>query len=41
MAAEAAKRRLVHQLDELALPIEVRSTAAPDGLAFDLVSSPG
>ena len=26
MTAEAAKRRLVHQLDELALPIEIRST---------------
>ena len=41
MAAEAAKRRLVHQLDELALPIEIRSPSAPDGLAFDLVSLPG
>ena len=41
MAAEAAKRRLVHQLDELALPIEIRSPAAPDGLAFDLVDLPG
>ena len=41
MAAEAAKRRLVHQLDELALPIEIRSATAPDGLAFDLVSLPG
>jgi hypothetical protein len=41
MAAEAAKRRLVHQLDELALPIEFRSNSAPDGLAFDLVHLPG
>lgn len=41
MAAEAAKRRLVHQLDELALPIEIRSPSAPDGLAFDLVHLPG
>ena len=41
MAAEAAKRRLVHQLDELALPIDVRSAAVPDGLAFDLVYLPG
>ncbi len=41
MNAEGAKRRLVHQLDELALPIEIRSTGAPDGLAFDLVDLPG
>jgi hypothetical protein len=41
VVAEAAKRRLVHQLEELALPIEVRSPAAPDGLAFDLVYLPG
>lgn len=41
IVAEAAKRRLVHQLDELALPIEVRSATAPDGLAFDLVHLPG
>ena len=41
MAAEAAKRRLVHQLDTLALPIEIRSSSAPDGLAFDLVHLPG
>ncbi len=40
-AAEAAKRRLVYQLDELALPIEIRSTSSPDGLAFDLVHLPG
>ncbi len=39
--AEAAKRRLLHQLDELALPIEPRSASAPDGLAFDLVYLPG
>jgi len=41
IAAEAAKRRLVHQLDELSLPVEVRSATAPDGLAFDLVHLPG
>jgi hypothetical protein len=41
MTAEAAKRRLVHQLDELALPIEIRSATSPDGLAFDLVYLPG
>lgn len=39
--AEAAKRRLVHQLAELALPVTVRSDASPDGLAFDLVHLPG
>jgi hypothetical protein len=39
--AEGAKRRLVHQLDELALRIEIRSTATPAGLAFDLVYLPG
>jgi hypothetical protein len=41
MTAEAAKRRLVHQLDEIALPIEVRSETSPNGLAFDLVYLPG
>ena len=41
ITAEAVKRRLVHQLDELALRIEIRSTATPDGLAFDLVYLPG
>jgi hypothetical protein len=40
-AAEAAKRRLVFQLAELGLPIEPRSTTAPQGLAFDLVHVPG
>lgn len=39
--AEAAKRRLVHQLDGVGLPIVVRSDANPDGLAFDLVHLPG
>jgi hypothetical protein len=39
--AEASKRRLIHQLDVLGLPVEPRSTAAPDGLAFDFVSLPG
>jgi hypothetical protein len=41
MRAEAAKRRLVHQLDELALPIETASPTMPDGLVFDLVFLPG
>lgn len=41
IAAEAAKRRLVHLLDELGLPIENRSEDAGDGLAFDLVDVPG
>jgi hypothetical protein len=35
--AEAAKRRLVHQLDALGLPVEPRSDEHPDGVAFDLV----
>ena len=39
--AEAAKRRLVHQLDTLGLPFEMRSTSTPDGLVFDLVHIPG
>ncbi len=39
--AEAAKRRLVHQLDELGLPIDQRSDSTPDGLTFDLVYVPG
>jgi hypothetical protein len=41
MTAETAKRRLVHQLDEFALPIEIRSATNPDGLAFDFVHVPG
>lgn len=41
MSAEAAKRRVIHQLDELALPVEPRSPDLPDGLAFDLVYLPG
>lgn len=40
MAAEAAKRRVIHQLDELALTFEIRSPATPDGLAFDFVHVP-
>ncbi|MGD9996082.1 MAG: putative zinc-binding metallopeptidase [Ilumatobacteraceae bacterium] len=39
--AEAAKRRLLHQLDGLSLPVEPRSASVPDGLAFDLVYLPG
>ena len=38
---EASKRRLIHQLDTLALPIEERSAGSPHGLAFDLVYLPG
>ncbi len=38
--AETAKRRLVHQLDHLGLPIVPRSPEAPDGLAFDFVAVP-
>jgi hypothetical protein len=41
IAAEAAKRRLVHLLDDLGLPIEARSEAAEGGLVFDLVDVPG
>lgn len=41
MSAEAAKRRVIHQLDELALPVGPRSPDLPDGLAFDLVYLPG
>lgn len=41
MLAEAAKRRLVHQLDVLGLPLVERSDSNPDGLAFDLVHLPG
>ena len=39
--AEAAKRRLVHQLDDLGLPVVARSDAIPGGLAFDFVALPG
>lgn len=38
--AEAAKRRVVHQLDVLGLPIVARSPDAPTGLTFDLVAVP-
>ena len=38
-AAEAAKRRLVFQLHELALPIISRAEDPDRGLAFDLLSS--
>jgi hypothetical protein len=37
--AEAEKRRLVHQLLALGLPVEPRDEAAGTGLAFDLLSS--
>jgi hypothetical protein len=39
--AETAKRRLIHQLDGLQLPVESRSPATPNGLVFDLVYLPG
>jgi hypothetical protein len=39
IAAEAAKRRLVFQLHELALPIVSRAEDPEGGLAFDLLSS--
>jgi hypothetical protein len=39
IAAEAAKRRLVFQLHELALPIVSRAQDPNGGLAFDLLSS--
>lgn len=37
--AEAAKRRLVFQLDEIGLPIVTRADDPSSGLAFDLLSS--
>jgi hypothetical protein len=40
MTAEAAKRRLVYQLDSIGLPIEPQSKSVPDGLTFDLVAIP-
>ena len=39
--AEGAKRRLVHQLDSLGLPVAARSEDNPDALVFDLVHVPG
>lgn len=39
--AEAAKRRVIHHLDEIGLPIVPRSSHAPHGLAFDFVALPG
>jgi len=39
--AESAKRQLIHQLDQLALPVQARSEAVPHGLAFDLVEVEG
>ncbi len=41
MRTEAAKRRLVHQLDSLGLAFQSRSASTPDGLVFDLVHIPG
>ena len=38
--AERAKRRLIHQFDELGLPSTARSSPAPHGRAFDCVSVP-
>ncbi|GGK60936.1 hypothetical protein GCM10011591_36670 [Nocardia camponoti] len=37
--AETAKRRLIFELVELGLPVDGRSDANPNGLAFDLLSS--
>ena len=37
--AEAAKRRVIYQLDELGLPVIPQSEEHPQGLAFDLLSS--
>ena len=37
--AEAAKRRLIYQLDDLGLPVVDRRTDPDRGLAFDLLSS--
>jgi hypothetical protein len=37
--AEAAKRRLLYQLDDLGLPVQPRDAEHPNGLAFDLLSS--
>jgi len=37
--AEAAKRWVIYQLDELGLPVTPRSAKHPMGLAFDLLSS--
>ena len=39
--AEASKRRLVHQLDRLLLPVDTPTAAAPGSLVFDLVHLPG
>ena len=39
--AEASKRRLVHQLDRLRLPIDMQTSAASEPLVFDLVYLPG
>jgi len=41
MGVEVSKRRLVYQLDQVGLPIEPRTPATPNGLAFDLVHLPG
>jgi len=37
---EAAKRRVIHHLDDLGLPVVPRSSDPSDGLAFDFVSLP-
>jgi len=39
--AESAKRRLIHQLIRLGLPVLDRATAGADGVAFELLSSRG
>jgi hypothetical protein len=40
-STEALKRRLLHQLASLGLPIEGRCPSRPHGLAFELVHVPG
>ncbi len=39
--AEAAKRRLLHELDRLGLPVWPKTDETPDGVVFDLVYLPG
>lgn len=41
MTAEAAKRRIVHQLDSIGLPLRVHSAGGSRELTFDLVHVPG
>src|SRR3954453_7687658 len=39
--AEGWKRRLIHQLDRLTLPVQGRTPSTPHGLTFDFVHLPG